>query len=514
MGIWIRGLILFCFMVGVLLGSTTEQSYDSPPIESYWAQTQLTKTDLFQLLDDRYCHSSDRYFLACLNALQQVASRHGYKFDPRQGLVKLDDQNNLEFTEKELLQPWSEVIERRVSSQRLLDFQMSWDILEQNVIVKKQLPMMVGIALNGFLSVFRDPHTYLIPVDYYKQVIASSETRTSSYGFIIARIGTSFYIKKVIMNSPADFVGLKRGDKVLEMNDWDLEEMTLGALNDKIKNDKSKTMDITVVDRNGVKANLTLHRAHQALSTVHIRYIEGLRKIGILTIDRFARKTCEKVKIALQSVKAKGIRNLIVDLRDNPGGQMDETGCVASLFTGPDKKIFSVQYSDNRTRSESYVSEEDRLYLGRLVVLINRGTASAAEILAGVLREYNKAILVGERSFGKGSFQEGDIWNQNEKIALFETKGFYFLPSGFSPQKVGLTPDITLKTPNSGTREEDQYWSPLQIKPNALARPVQVGLPFESCIGQQEVATKNEDPELRSAQQALNCWGVAQASGG
>lgn len=514
MGNWLRGLILFTFVGGVLLGSLTDQSVDSPGLESYWAQTRLSKQDLFQFLDDRYCHSSDRYFLACVNALQQVASRHGGFFDPTKGFVRREGLANLEMNEKELLSPWNEILPKRLGRTSLVEFQSSWEFLEKEVIEPRQREMMVGIALNGFLSVFRDPHTYLIPVDYYRQVVASSETRTSSYGFILTRIGSSFYIRKVITDSPAEFVGLKRGDRVVAINDWKLRELTLGGLNDKIKNDTSKTLEMTVVNRFGEKSQLTLRKAHQALSTVHLKYREGLRKTALLTLDRFARRTCEKVRLALQDVRRQGVRNLILDLRDNPGGQMDETGCVASLFTGPHKKIFTVQYSDDRSRSEPYIGEEEQIFQGRIVVLINRGTASAAEILAGVLREYNRAILVGERSFGKGSFQEGDIWKKNAKLALFETKGFYFLPSGFSPQKVGLVPDLELGTPNSGSREEDQYWNPLQIQPKALVRPLRSGLSFESCLGQGEAASQNDDPELSSAQKALNCWGVAQASGG
>jgi carboxyl-terminal processing protease len=145
--------------------------------------------------------------------------------------------------------------------------------------------------------------------------------------------------------------------------------------------------------------------------------------------------------------------------------------------------------------------------------LVNRGTASAAEIVAGVLREYNRALLIGEKTFGKGSFQEGDIWKLNPKLALFETKGFYYLPSGFSPQKMGLSPDLSVESANSGSREEGQYWNSLNLSQKET-EPNLPGLPFETCQSMDQLNGNPEDPEITKAQQALSCWGVAQVSGG
>jgi carboxyl-terminal processing protease len=517
MGYWIKGLILSTFFLGVLVGSSVDRSNEAPSAESYWFQTGLSEKELFQFVQDSFCHSSDRYFLSCVNAIQQVAVRNGQILLPQKGFQKINTDLSadrvIEFGEKELLGPWQEVAKNRLGTEYVLHFQDLWKTLDKKFIDDSKRPMMVGVALNGFLSVFRDPHTYIVPIDYYKQMIASSDYRTSSYGFVITKVKKNFFIKKVIPGSPSDFVGLKRGQKVVQINNWDLEGMALNTLNEKIRGDRSFDIQLTIQNALGVKTKYSVRKTSQALSTVHLKFLDTKTPSALLTIDRFSRKSCEKVKASLIQVKEMGVRNLIMDLRDNPGGQMDEAGCISGLFTGPDKVIFSVRYSKNSNRNESYISEEERVFSGRTVVLVNRGTASAAEIVAGVLREYNRALLIGEKTFGKGSFQEGDIWKLNPKLALFETKGFYYLPSGFSPQKMGLSPDLSVESANSGSREEGQYWNSLNLSQKET-EPNLPGLPFETCQSMDQLNGNPEDPEITKAQQALSCWGVAQVSGG
>ncbi len=512
MGTWLKGIVLGTFLSGILVGSLVGQSAEAPGVEMYWSQTGLSDRELFKFIQGDLCQSSERYFLACVNALQQVAVRNELILLPGKGFQKISLEKLSELNEKDLLKPWDETIKKQGYQQTALNFEKLWKVLEKKVIDKSKLSMMVGMALNGFLSVFRDPHTYLIPIDYYKQIVASSNYKSSSYGFVITKIKQNFYIRKVIPGSPSDYVGLKRGQLVSQINGWDLRGMPLNVLNDKIRGSKDQEIQMTVQDRTGAVSHLSIRKATRELSTVHLKFQDSQSPTALLTIDRFSRGSCDKVRAALTEVRESAVRNLILDLRDNPGGQMDEAGCIAGLFVGPDKRIFSVQYLNGENRHDTYVSEEDKAYKGRTVILVNRGTASASEILAGALREYNKAILVGERTFGKGSFQEGDVWKLNHKIALFETKGFYYLPSGFSPQQVGLSPDLSVESANSGSRESGQYWNSLRLS-HKESEPLLGGLPFETCQSMDLTVNHADDPEMIKAQQALSCWGVAQVSG-
>lgn len=523
MGKWIKGLILVAFTLAILLGRLTETNPTALSVEDYWYSSGLKDQDLFDFVDNHFCHSSERYFLACANALQQVASRNNRSLDPDGDLEFIGDSSQREITEQVLLQPWKEhygLVDRGQALE--IDFVELWEKLKDQFSTQKKWPAMVGVALNGFLSVFRDPHTYLIPLEYYKQVIASPEHRISSYGFYLTKQKSRFVVKKVISDSPAYLLGLKKGDLILSLNGESIGGKSLFDVNEELKNPTQQSIKLEKQNRTGQISNIEIPRAQQALSTIHVVPISKPKSTALLTIDRFSRHACDRVRDELTRLETAGTQNLIIDLRDNPGGQMDETGCIAGLFTGPHRRIFSVRYTEGKFAAESYFSEEDKVFSGRVVVLVNRGTASAAEILAGSLRELGRAVLVGERTFGKGSFQEGDLWKKNKKLALFETKGFYYLPSGFSPQKVGLTPDIVVQSDVSeldrvspmGSREEDQYWLPLEASRRTHMRRPLSGLKLDNCKGSgQSLGGHLDDPEMGQAQLAFGCWESAQLQG-
>ena len=142
-------------------------------------------------------------------------------------------------------------------------------------------------------------------------------------------------------------------------------------------------------------------------------------------------------KNEISNMADQSITGLILDLRDNPGGLLSEASCMAGLFMGENKKIYSIKYFDVSKESEDVYSQKEQVYSGPLLVLVNSVSASASELLAGAVQEYRRAIVVGSITFVKGTFQEIEPWNDSKKIGLFKTQGFYLLPSGESPQFYG-----------------------------------------------------------------------------
>ncbi|HRO67486.1 MAG TPA: S41 family peptidase, partial [Pseudobdellovibrionaceae bacterium] len=256
----------------------------------------------------------------------------------------------------------------------------------------------------------------------------------------------------------------------------------------------------------GKSLKIAVQRSNVKIPSVVWKKLEGDRPVGVLTLHKFAQGSCMDMKKSLTEMNRKKLQGLLLDLRDNSGGQMDEAACMVSLFVGPDKAAFRIRYLDPSRDPETHFGSEVQLWKGPVAVLVNSGTASAAEILAGSLRDHKRALLVGERTFGKGSFQEGEIWKKNGRIAFFQTKGFYYLPSGYSPQLKGVAPDVKVAfRKSSAFREEDQYLNPL-LSPSRVEEPPTRTVDFSICPSS---AGLTDDPQLNQAQTALFCDSVA-----
>ena len=384
-----------------------------------------------------------------------------------------------------------------------ISFLKTWNKLHKEYIPEKQEALMVGLGLNGFISVFRDPHTYLMPVAMFKEVVSKADNTSTSLGITLGRSQGRFVVRKVMDGSPAKRAGVERGDILVEVNDQKIQGLLQARVTELLKGDVGTTATIRVL-RNGDKKKFKMTRTEITVATVSTRVIDGIKPIAVIGINKFAKGACEKTKEAINIAKNADVRGLLLDLRDNPGGQMEEASCIASLFVGPDKKIFELRYLDPTKKSEVYYGGEDKIFDQPVAVLINAGSASAAEIVAGALRDLNRAVLVGERTFGKGSFQEGEYWTQNKKVALFETKGFYYLPSGRSPQMKGLSPDVAVNFDDiSMGREEDQFMNPLHA-PEKQKKIIKTNISVKECIDAED-GTFPEDTQLSKARQVLFC---------
>lgn len=472
-------------------------------VEQYWADAELNSLPLEDLIQDSTCRSSERYFLACANAILSVANRFNLIFTTQGEFRSADaDSSTQMVSEKKQLQVWKDFFYQE-HEQPNISFSKSWTVLQRNYISDRQKPYMVGLGLNGFISVFRDPHTYLVPVALFKEVISKTDNQINSLGITISKSENQYVIRKVLDGSPANKAGLRRGDKIIEVNGQKVSGLLQVRLVELFKGDVGTKATLKVFRRNE-KLSFDLVHNEIKVATVSTRVIDGIKPIAIIGINKFAKGSCEKIKESLTMIKKAQVRGLLLDLRDNPGGQMEEAACVASLFLGADKKIFEIRYLDTAKKPEVFFGGEDKVFEKPMAVLINAGSASASEIVAGALQDFKRAVLVGERSFGKGSFQEGEYWAQNKKIALFETKGFYYLPSGRSPQLVGLSPDVNVKFDNfSFGREADQFMHPLDapVRKSSYSKSI---ISTEDCLNLDD-PNSSEDVQILKASQVLFC---------
>lgn len=489
-------------------------------VEDYWAETGLGPAPLEDLLQDQTCASSERYFLACANAILSVANRYNLSLSAQGHLVPAAQAFSKNVSsEKNQLQPWKDLYRNHKEAALKISFLELWQRLSQDFIQSPQKSMMVGLGLNGFISVFKDPHTYLMPVSQFQEVVAKADSRSTSLGLVLGTLNGKYVVRKVLEGSPAAQAKIKKGDVLLKINDLSTSGMIHARVSELLRGQVGDESTLQLA-REGQAITYVLRRTEITVATVSTRFIDGIKPIAVIGINKFAKGACEKVKESLQTLNRSHVRGLLLDLRDNPGGQMEEAACVASLFVGPEKRIFEIRNLQDRKKSEVYFGGEEQIFDKPLAILINASSASAAEIVAGALRDFQRAVLVGEKTFGKGSFQEGEYWSQNKKIALFETKGFYYLPSGRSPQMKGLEPDVAVKFDNiQVAREADQFMSPLHApekssgaKQLAATKPG-MGLNAEETCLDSEEDMESEDLQLARARQILFCASTVAGAG-
>ncbi len=297
-------------------------------------------------------------------------------------------------------------------------------------------------AIRGMLTGL-DPHSsYLVPEEYQEL----KEGTTGQFGGLGIEVTMENGFVKVVSpidDTPAQRAGIKTGDLIVRLNDQPVKGMTLTDAVKTMRGEPGSKILLTVV-REGAEAPLkiTLVRAVIKVQSVKNRMLE--KNYGYLRISSFQSGTGESVKEALANLKKENngrLRGLILDLRNNPGGVLNAAVDVSDAFL----KSGLIVYTEGRIENSEMrfsASPDDLLEGAPMVVLINAGSASASEIVAGALQDQKRAVIMGEKSFGKGSVQT--ILPTSNGSAVKLTTARYYTPSGRSIQAEGIEPDITL----------------------------------------------------------------------
>lgn len=514
-----RLLLLILVMLMLLPGlgrnfdnmKTSPKNVEVKSLEAYWAETDLNEMDLLRRLEDVECRSNQRQFLACVNAVTAMAEKSRLKVTTTgqiQAMTAADFDRHL--SEKVDLAEWQTAFPGP-------EFQPAFSFIEVYLDIKSRLNdpakfnALLATGINAYFSIAVDPHTYIVPLAYYEEVLSQGESKQPHLGFITRRIKGGVLIRKVATGSPAMKAGLKKGDRIIALNGQPVTQLPPTEWNDLTRGPVGSRLRVLLereVAGQVQRREVELFQEETRFVSVEHRVLEGPRRIGVLTINKFAKDTCQLARRQVISMMEESIQGMILDLRDNPGGQVEEAACVSGLFVPAGSALFHTQYLDPLKRGEMYWAEGPQIYDGPMAVLMNSGSASAAEIVAGVMKDLGRAVLVGERSFGKGSFQDGMMWKGHQKIALFQTQGFYYFASGWTPQIVGLQPDLPVRLQSPGfasaLREEDLYLTPL--RPLDLWTGPQA-LPWLAARGCNESLTAAEFDEDSQVQQAITWMG-------
>ena len=509
-----KAVLLFNLQVLLLAPQCVQQKLDQgvKSTDQYWSETGLGSKELESLLEDRNCRLDEQSFLACVNAVSQMAERYDQAVLMSGELRPMtsEDVDNRQ-TEKKDLNRWAPKFS---DLHEKISFLKIWKDLDARFIRPSERSSIIAVGINGFLSIFKDPHTYLMPMAMYEEVIANSENKNATAGMVARRTKGELVVRKVYEGSPAERAGLKKGDQILAIDGQKISNMVSSKIADVIKMRGMDRVELTVL-RKGEKRDIEIYRSETIVPSVVGKRIEGSRTTGLITIHKFSKDVCKIAKQKIIDFKQEAVEGILLDLRDNPGGQVEEAACVANLFLDRGTFMFETRYLDASKPSDQYIAENEKTYAGPLAILINSGSASASEIVAGALRDQGRAKLVGERSYGKGSFQDGRVWGANPKIVLFETEGFYYFPSGWTPQLVGLQPDVQVNFNMSDSlREEESFMNPL-VPVDSWSGPQSLSwLTERDCdLDLQEITTSfstsiavmNDDPQLQKAQALISC---------
>jgi carboxyl-terminal processing protease len=272
-----------------------------------------------------------------------------------------------------------------------------------------------------------------------------NEANTNSYSGIGASFRKSragvIEISGVNPQSPAREAGIRVGDQVLEINGTDIQGASLTSAIALIRGALGAKVDLLVLREN---KKVLLSVTTRKISATSIEATQVAPNVGLIAISDFSMGTAKDFTAALEKLKIQ--KGLIIDLRNNPGGLIEEAVKVAENFIG-NGAIVSYRVNDN----EKVYSANNRIPITvPLVVMINRSTASAAEILASAIQDRNRGVVIGERSYGKGSVQEFRTLEDGSKLEL--TVALYITPSGRTIEGVGVTPDLTVAPADLGIK--------------------------------------------------------------
>ena len=493
MKIWISIVVTTAgFFLGLVLagvgGLSAETFFKSQiennkKIENYWVETGLNDTDVFSLISNSKCGSSGKYYQACLNAVLQ---------NRKSGIDQAD------LSEKTLLQ-------RFLANPAQVDFEKEMSRLFRSEPGSRQAALAARL-INSFLSVYADPHTYIMPSRYFKEVSSKIERSRFFVGISYERRGGEFFVRKVSKNSDAELAGLKTKDRIVSINGLKLRGMSYDDVGNLLKDEKAKSLGFQIV-RHGKTQQLDVVRSFRYLSHVQYNLLQAQKNFGLITLSKFNKGACREVEGILKKSKKDKVDGIILDLRDNPGGFLDEAACITGLFIGRNKKAYYVEYMDPVKPNEVVLTSELQQYRGPMVVLVNSSSASASESFAGAMQDYRRAVVIGERTFGKGTFQEPEEWLLNAKISLFKTQGFYLLPSRNSTQIVGVKPNIEIAETLPAKREDSFFFNPLH-KSTHKYRPLKNSEvtryhEYSKCGSNSEI--QNEDIYLEKSLAVLTC---------
>ena len=401
-----------------------------------------------------------------------------------------------------LIGRWSIVGAEGEGYEDLKVFTETLTMVKKNYVEEVKTKDLVYGAIKGMLSSL-DPHSSFLNPEAFKEMQAETK---GEFGGIGIQIGVKEGILTVIApieDTPAYRAGLKAGDKIIKINNESARDMSLHDAVTKMRGAPKTSVTITIL-REGWKEtkDFTLIREIIKIKSVKSKLLED--GIGYVKINQFQEQTADDLSTALEKLKQEKMNSLILDLRNNPGGLLNSAVSVTSQFLPTNKLVVYIK-GKKGDRAEYNTTDERPSYDVPMIVLVNEGSASASEIVAGALKDWNRAVILGAKTFGKGSVQSVIPLSDGSGLRL--TTAIYYTPKGTSIQATGIVPDILVKLEPKEKGKEHPV-----IREKDLERHLENNEEKEELKEPEEMAPieveEKDDTQLQRAMDLLKTWKV------
>jgi carboxyl-terminal processing protease len=386
--------------------------------------------------------------------------------------------------------------------------------VQENYVEEVDTEKLIYGAIEGMLATL-DPHSNFLTPDVYRELQVETKGRFGGLGIEITIRDGILTIVSPIEDTPAYRAGLKAKDRILKIDGESTKNMTLFEAVKKMRGKPGTSVTLTIA-REGVAKpiEVTLVRDIIKIVSTKSRLLED--HYGYVRLIQFQENTAKELEKALKDLESSkdGLKGLVLDLRNNPGGLLDQAVAVADEFLDSGRIVYTdARISAQRMEFNAHPKKDRHEY--PIVVLVNSGSASASEIVAGALQDHHRAIILGTTTFGKGSVQTVIPLEDGSGLKL--TTAQYFTPSGRSIQAKGIEPDIVVpqevaakpdETPREVIREKDLERH-LEIKEQKDDKAPEEPEAQEKKGGEDE--TLRQDVQLERALQILKSWAIFQA---
>jgi carboxyl-terminal processing protease len=384
------------------------------------------------------------------------------------------------------------------------------NIVEDNYVEKVEAKKVIYGAINGMLREL-DPHSSFLKPEDYKELQIETKGKFGGLGIEITLRDGILTVVSPLEGTPADKAGILSNDQIVKIDDQPTQDMSLTEAVQKMRGPKGTRVKLTII-RKGERKPLEFDLIRDIISIQSVRTRTLDPGYGYIRISSFQSGTSSDLKKALDQLESEHhpLLGLVLDLRNDPGGLLDQAVEVSDEFLENGLIVYTGgRLESQKMRFEAHKNSRPRSY--PIVVLVNSGSASASEIVAGALQDHKRAVILGEPTFGKGSVQTVIPLNDGSAIRL--TTSLYFTPSGRSIQAKGIEPDIVVKRENPPKEEEENSEQLRRIREKDLPRHMENNKPETVPSKQEDLAAETQkmveqDNQLRRALDLLKSYKI------